>query len=120
MTTHANRLLQAIDRVTNGDPLHDSPLIVVSAAAKMPNLGEALHAAILLEAAGFVRLERSNILEDNRLRLTVTGVAEAWRLGLPFWKRWATDTSLVKQLALLCIGAVFGVASSIVVKVLLP
>ncbi len=120
MNTDAKHLLQALNRLTHGDPMDGVRLDMLSASAKTPHLGAALNAAILLEAGGFVRLERSTRLEENRLQITGPGVAEAARQQLGFWKRWANNSSLVQQLVLLCIGALLTVAGGAAVRWLIP
>jgi hypothetical protein len=120
MNAHAWRLLLALYRATHGDPLDSAPLVVVSGWAKLPHLGVGLHAALLLQARGFIRLERSTVLEDNRLQLTEAGVAEATRLQLPFWKRWASDKRLVRDLAAACVGALVTAVRGVVIKLLVP
>jgi hypothetical protein len=120
MNAHSRRLLQALYRATHGDPLDSAPLIVVSGWAKLPHLGVAREAAILLKAAALIHLERSTVLEENRLRLTEAGVAEAARLNLPFWKRWASDKDLVQKLVLLAVAAVFSFVGSVAGRLMLP
>src|SRR5690348_14332587 len=97
MNAHARHLLLALHRATNGDPLDSAPLVVVSGYARIPYPGQALQPAILLEAAGLIRMDRSTTLEENRLQITVAGVAEAVRLSQPFWKRWVGDRNLVQN-----------------------
>jgi hypothetical protein len=95
MMRDAKRLLLALDLLTHSGLADPVCLHVLSPSAKVPDLGVGRHAAIILEAAGYVSLERSTRVGENRLQITPTGVAEAVRLRLPFWKQWLADKALV-------------------------
>jgi hypothetical protein len=120
MNNLANRLLKALHQLTDGDPTNSTTLITASGLAKISDPpAEVFRSAIILEAKGFIRLERSATLGEIRLQITGAGVAEAARLDLPFWKRWASDRDLVQKVVLLAIGALFGVAGGVAVKLLI-
>ena len=104
MASHTIKLLLELDRVANSSPLRAVNLHVLSAGAKMPHLGVGLHAATLLEAQGLAMVSRSSVLEDNCLQITSAGVAAAHHRRLPFWKRWLSDTTLVRPLLASVIG----------------
>jgi hypothetical protein len=91
MNNLANRLLQAIHKLTDGDPTNCTTLITASGKAKMSDSDEVFHSAIILESKDFIRMERSAKLSENRLQITGEEIAEAVRLSLPFWKQWASD-----------------------------
>jgi hypothetical protein len=81
------------------------------------SLGEALKAATILQGQGYATLERGR-LEENRLQITPAGVAEAARLGLPFWRRWLADAALVRQIAAGAVGALIGVIGTSLTRLL--
>jgi hypothetical protein len=118
MANHPNRLLLALATLRHNDPTDGVNLDLLSLCAKMPHLGVALHAATILEARGYVVLKRSTLLEENRLQITPTGVAEAARLRVPLWRRWTTDRDLVGKLAGAAVGAVIGVIGTGVIRFL--
>jgi hypothetical protein len=120
MIREANRLLLALAALTHNNPTDGVNLNVLSPFAKMPDLGVGLDAATILEAQGYVTLTRSTRLEENRLQITPVGVAEAARLRLPFWRRWASDKPLVRQLIAGVIGAVLGAAATGLGRLLWP
>jgi hypothetical protein len=103
-----NRLLRAVNDFNHSDQREVVELLIAYNAARFPYPGEGLGAARLLEAEGFLTLEPSTRLEENRLRITAAGVKEAERLRLPFWRRWTADKTQVRQLIIGCIGAVIG------------
>jgi hypothetical protein len=114
--TPQNRLLLTVNDLNHSDPREIVELLIAYQPAKFPCPGPALDAARLLEAKGFITREPSSRLEENRLRITPTGVQEAERLRLPFWRRWASDKTLVRQVITGCIGAVIGACGTELVR----
>ena len=107
MAIYPNRLLVSLASLTHSDPTDGVNLDMLSWYSKMPHMGIGLNAATILEGRGFAMEKRSTRLEENRLQITPTGVAEAARLRIPFWRRWMTDRDLVGKLAVVAVGAFF-------------
>jgi hypothetical protein len=110
MANHPNRLLLTLASLTHGDPTDGVNLDMLSLYAKMPHLGIALNTATILEGRGYAVVKRSTRLEENRLQITPTGVAEAARLRLPFWRRWMTDRDVVGKLTVAAAGSILAAA----------
>jgi hypothetical protein len=107
MSDHQKRLLRAVNGLNDSDPMNCVGLAMACACAKM-DMGAGLKAAVLLQARGLLKVERSTRLEENRLHLTETGVEVAERLRLPVWRRWASDRVVVQPLVIGVFGAVIG------------
>jgi hypothetical protein len=98
-----NCLLQALNVRTRTYPDAVERLDDLAIAAGLL-LMHARKAAEQLQDRGLIRFDRG----ANSVSITPAGVAEANRLDLPWWKRWATDREIVIRFCSAAGGAIVG------------
>jgi hypothetical protein len=120
MTNHAKRLLLSLDRLTQSGQLDEASLHLLAPCAGISDLGVAMRLMKILEARGYATVKHSTIPEQNYLQITPSGIEEAMRLKLPFWKRWMADQALMRQMAAAVIGGIIVAAGNTLVRWLIP